>query len=279
MGLSPLGTSSIGGAGNITLTSTISGAYTPDQGRHGYADPDRLQHVCQWHDRQRRHTTGRRRVRREQRPVDDQRRRGRRAPGHRVDCHGQQRGLVEPDQRRSVSGPDRPQRRHEPEHRRDDGGLDGPRESGADRHRDRRRHDNPNSAGLPDAATIRNQIIQGISGSFTASVGGAGRPWFGTALAGSPVGREPRGGLLRERRRRLTVTVAAVIPGDANLDGVVDNRDRNTSWPICSTPHEQRRGARWQDGDFNYNGVVDTLDRGIFLANQGTIKAAGAVAP
>lgn len=57
------------------------------------------------------------------------------------------------------------------------------------------------------------------------------------------------------------VTVMATIPGDFNLDGVVDNKDRLLWFSNAMS------GTSWAQGDANYDGTIDGLDRDIWFAN------------
>jgi fibronectin-binding autotransporter adhesin len=59
------------------------------------------------------------------------------------------------------------------------------------------------------------------------------------------------------------VTVMATIPGDFNLDGVVNDLDRDVWFANAFS------GTSWRQGDANYDGVVDGLDRDIWFANAG----------
>ena len=47
----------------------------------------------------------------------------------------------------------------------------------------------------------------------------------------------------------------SILPGDANLDGVVDASDLNVLGI-----HWQQAGRVWSDGDFSGDGVVDATD-------------------
>ncbi len=60
-----------------------------------------------------------------------------------------------------------------------------------------------------------------------------------------------------------TVTVMATYPGDFNLDGVVDDKDRAIWFANAFT------GTTWQQGDANGDGVVDGRDRDLLFANAG----------
>jgi hypothetical protein len=58
---------------------------------------------------------------------------------------------------------------------------------------------------------------------------------------------------------------AAVLPGDANLDGYVDVGDLG----ILSANYGMATGATWSMGDFNNDGAVDLGDLGILSAHYG----------
>jgi hypothetical protein len=58
----------------------------------------------------------------------------------------------------------------------------------------------------------------------------------------------------------MTWKVAAV--GDFNLDGVVDDRDRDIWFENAGT------GTTWQQGDANGDGVVDGLDFDLWLSSS-----------
>ncbi len=60
------------------------------------------------------------------------------------------------------------------------------------------------------------------------------------------------------------VKVMATYPGDFNLDGVVDDKDRAIWFANAFT------GTTWQQGDANYDGVVDLLDLDLCRANFGS---------
>ena len=60
------------------------------------------------------------------------------------------------------------------------------------------------------------------------------------------------------------VSIMATVAGDANLDGVVDDKDASAmgaSWLTSGT---------WQDGDFNYDGAVNDMDAAILAAHWGS---------
>ncbi len=58
------------------------------------------------------------------------------------------------------------------------------------------------------------------------------------------------------------VIVMATIPGDFNLDGIVDSQDRAIWASHVFT------GTTWAQGDANYDGTVNGLDRDILAANS-----------
>jgi fibronectin-binding autotransporter adhesin len=70
-----------------------------------------------------------------------------------------------------------------------------------------------------------------------------------------------------------TVIVMATYPGDFNLNGVVDNVDRDIWLAHAFT------GTTWQQGDANYDGVVNGLDRDLWFAHVGMPPIAGLPAP
>ena len=56
----------------------------------------------------------------------------------------------------------------------------------------------------------------------------------------------------------------ATQPGDFNLDGVVDETDRDI-W----LTNVGRVNATWQEGDANYDGMVDGLDYDLWFSSGG----------
>ncbi len=66
------------------------------------------------------------------------------------------------------------------------------------------------------------------------------------------------------------VRVMATYAGDFNLDGVVDNLDRQIWFANAFT------GTTWQQGDANYDGAVNGLDRDLWFAHVGLPPIAGA---
>jgi hypothetical protein len=71
-----------------------------------------------------------------------------------------------------------------------------------------------------------------------------------------------------------TVTVMATYPGDFNLDGVVDSLDKSVWFSNAFTT-----GATWQQGDANRDGVVDGLDRDLWSANAGLTAPTSGMSP
>ncbi len=67
------------------------------------------------------------------------------------------------------------------------------------------------------------------------------------------------------------VKVMATYPGDFNLDGVVDSLDKSVWFAGAFI------GTTWQQGDVNYDGVVDGSDRDLVLAHIGLPPIAGAL--
>ena len=65
----------------------------------------------------------------------------------------------------------------------------------------------------------------------------------------------------------------ATYPGDFNLDGVVDSLDRAIWFANAFT------GTTWQQGDVNYDGVVDGLDRDLMLSHMGCRRSRGCRLP
>ena len=72
-----------------------------------------------------------------------------------------------------------------------------------------------------------------------------------------------------------SMTVAATVPGDTNLDGVMDILD--VSQFAAAGMVDAGPGAIWSDGDFNYDGVVDILDVSEFLVGGPLGQADGGV--
>ncbi len=67
------------------------------------------------------------------------------------------------------------------------------------------------------------------------------------------------------------VRVMATYPGDFNLDGVADSRDLAIFYANAFT------GTTWQQGDADYDGTVNGLDRDLWVANVGLPQLAGAL--
>ena len=65
------------------------------------------------------------------------------------------------------------------------------------------------------------------------------------------------------------------IPGDANLDGTVDNLDAD----VLASNWQKSANAAWTDGDFNVSGTVDDADATILAANWGETALPAASVP
>jgi len=63
----------------------------------------------------------------------------------------------------------------------------------------------------------------------------------------------------------LTAKVSAILPADANGDGMVDGVD----YVIWLNHYNQETVNGHKDGDFNGNGITDGLDYVIWLNNYG----------
>ena len=65
----------------------------------------------------------------------------------------------------------------------------------------------------------------------------------------------------------------ATYPGDFNLDGVVDSLDKGIWFANAIS------GTTWQQGDANHNGVVDGLDRDLWSAYAGLMAPTSGMSP
>jgi autotransporter-associated beta strand protein len=78
----------------------------------------------------------------------------------------------------------------------------------------------------------------------------------------------------RDEPMTQKVTVMATYPGDFNLDGLVDSLDQAIWFANAFT------GAMWQQGDANYDGAVNGLDRDLWFSHVGlppiTVPSSGA---
>jgi hypothetical protein len=63
----------------------------------------------------------------------------------------------------------------------------------------------------------------------------------------------------------LILTTIQQIPGDANRDGMVDDRDAS----ILGAHWQQQSGATWAMGDFSLDGNVNDADAAILAAHWG----------
>jgi hypothetical protein len=75
----------------------------------------------------------------------------------------------------------------------------------------------------------------------------------------------------------LRTTIAVVGPGDADMDGDVDDADAT----ILATNWQASGNVGWSQGDFNADGVVDEADAAILSANwqAGAPNTAGTPVP
>jgi hypothetical protein len=69
------------------------------------------------------------------------------------------------------------------------------------------------------------------------------------------------------------VEVMATYPGDFNLDAVVDYTDQAIWFANAFT------GTTWQQGDSNYDGIVNGLDLDLLRANFGSVPLASSNVP
>lgn len=68
-------------------------------------------------------------------------------------------------------------------------------------------------------------------------------------------------------RLDLVTSVPIMSPGNANLDGIVDDADA----AILADNWQMQSGAEWGDGDFNADGKVDEIDATLMATNWGVI--------
>jgi autotransporter-associated beta strand protein len=126
------------------------------------------------------------------------------------------------------------------------------------------------AAGGIDAGTLVAQLLVGRGdGSWTGASG-----IVSAAVASAIAAGESRTiGWLANGDGSMTV--AAAVPGDTNLDGVMDILD--VSHFAAAGMVDAGPGAIWSDGDFNYDGVVDILDVSEFLVGGPLGQADGGV--
>ncbi|MEM7314184.1 MAG: hypothetical protein AAF497_13635 [Planctomycetota bacterium] len=97
---------------------------------------------------------------------------------------------------------------------------------------------------------------------------------FGTLVYGGP-----RDGFLTSNEPgsvfEVDIEIATVLPGDGNLDGVVDVADFNL-WN--ANKFDSDTEAFWEDGDFNRDGVVDVSDFNLWNAHKFTSSSPGGIA-
>ena len=72
----------------------------------------------------------------------------------------------------------------------------------------------------------------------------------------------------------ILALVAALFPGDANLDGTVNGADLNT---VLSNYNQS--GMAWSQGDFNYDGVVNGADLNTVLSNYNQVASVAPPCP
>ncbi len=65
--------------------------------------------------------------------------------------------------------------------------------------------------------------------------------------------------LFAAKYRHGRPSASTILPGDANLDGIVDNADAST----LARNWQKQTSATWAEGDFNSDGLVDDLDAAI----------------
>jgi hypothetical protein len=73
----------------------------------------------------------------------------------------------------------------------------------------------------------------------------------------------------------LNGSITAALPGDANLDGQVNDLDAS----VLAAHWQQQSGMNWEDGDFNDDGIVNDADASILAAHwQQTWEGEGTAA-
>jgi hypothetical protein len=122
-----------------------------------------------------------------------------------------------------------------------------------------------NNATTTQVSNVGDQIAEGaynpISGAFD---------WSGTlGITSKSAAAHPTKTSIGYTYDGGVLTVAAAIPGDTNLDGVVDLTDLQAVKKHLGTA-DPASVAGWEFGDLNYDGVVDTTDLQIIKANYGS---------
>ena len=112
-------------------------------------------------------------------------------------------------------------------------------------------------------ATIRDQIIEGRHNGAWNGLGISSTAAHNNSTLA--VGYTPSGS---------GVEIAAVIDGDADLNGTVNGADLNT---VLS--NYNKTGMGWYQGDFDYNGTVNGADLNVVLSNYNQHLSVGAAVP
>jgi uncharacterized protein (TIGR03790 family) len=133
----------------------------------------------------------------------------------------------------------------------------------------------------------QGQLAQWLANGGTVGVGNVQEPSAGAAyeanedkmfamLADGKTWAEAAWSSIRQLSYVTTVvgdplmTWKTLIPGDANMDGVVGFSDLNIltgNWGLCGPAD----GSLWTDGDFDCNGAVDFADMCIINGNWGVV--------
>lgn len=145
------------------------------------------------------------------------------------------------------------------------------------------RHDGggPQSGGEPIVATLGIDNVRivpridcaEVDGLVAAIAGGENPPRWDLTGDGL-VNQADLQDILAIAGRLLTTSMNPLIPGDANLDGVVDGSDFNIWNANKFTPV-----AAWCSGDFNADGNVDGSDFNIWNANKFTASDGAGLVP
>lgn len=118
-------------------------------------------------------------------------------------------------------------------------------------------------------ATIQSYLVGGYDGGLWDGAGATAAGTIVSASAASDASRSTAVGY-RDVLATLdngvlanTIWLKFTLYGDANLDGTVNAKD------LVSLAHHLHQPGNWEDGDFNYDGVVDKSDMTALLANFG----------
>jgi autotransporter-associated beta strand protein len=109
------------------------------------------------------------------------------------------------------------------------------------------------AAGIAEVA-VRQMLILGRNDGA----------WDGMAGFSSRAAGPGRGRALGYVATAYAITIAYAAAGDGNLDGIVDLLD--VSGMTAGLDSIEPSGAAWYSGDYNYDALVDDLDRCDFLA-------------